>query len=386
MSLINTGQRILALDLMRGYFLLVILVDHLGKFPGFFEVFTGKGWLWVSAAEGFFIISGMMVGLIRGKELKSKGFKKASTSLLKRSAELYIWGVALTVVFTILGWAANGHPGIKDGLMESHSIGQLIWQTVTLQYIYGWADFLMYYAAFMLIAPLALWLTSKKQAWLVILISFGIWQFRTESMFAALQILFVAGLIVGYNFRSIQAWFSNRSITIQGTIKRSVLCIAGSTALLSIGVVHGREWLGYMNAQESILYNTLNAIATTTGPWFDKWTMAPGRVALSLVWFAALYVIFRKYEKRITTVLGWLLLPLGRNSLNTYIAQSLIVFAAWVLWPVPQNFIMNITINVVAIALLAELIYIYSYGRIPGYPPAKYWKDLIAASTQKSLR
>ena len=65
-------QRIDTIDIIRGYFLFVIIIDHLARFFGFFDLFTGGGRQWVSAAEGFFFISGMMIGLVRAKKLKDK--------------------------------------------------------------------------------------------------------------------------------------------------------------------------------------------------------------------------------------------------------------------------------------------------------------------------
>ena len=44
-------QRVVALDLLRGYFLFVMIIDHLGRFPGLFDLLTGRDKMWVSAAE-----------------------------------------------------------------------------------------------------------------------------------------------------------------------------------------------------------------------------------------------------------------------------------------------------------------------------------------------
>jgi len=58
--------RIQELDLLRGYFIAVILIDHIQRWPSFYTYLTGQGRLWVSAAEGFFIISGLLIGYLRG--------------------------------------------------------------------------------------------------------------------------------------------------------------------------------------------------------------------------------------------------------------------------------------------------------------------------------
>lgn len=381
----SRGSRILTLDLMRGYLLLVILVDHLAKFPGFFEIFTGKGWLWVSAAEGFFLISGIMVGLLRGSQAKEKGMNFVTRKLLRRSGELYVWGASLTIIFTLVGWAVITNPGLKDGI-ATFSFGEVIWRTLTLQYIYGWADFLVYYAVFMAFSPIALWLLVKKKGWLVLAGSIAVWTFREQTVFAALQILFFTGIVAGYYLPRLQEKWRSLSIAARGYAKGALYSVTAISAILSAGVVHGREWLGHLNLSSSVIYSFFNLVNQYTADLFDKWTMDPGRVVLSLVWFTAIYFLFRANEQRILKYFGWLLLPLGQNSLQVYIAQSFIVFAAWLIWPYSQGFIMNVVLNVLCIGVLADIIYVYTHGRQPGYPPGRYLKDRIFNSTLRTNR
>jgi hypothetical protein len=58
------SKRILSLDLLRGFFLIVIMIDHVELYPNGWDFLTGKGRLWVSAAEGFFFMSGLLIGMI----------------------------------------------------------------------------------------------------------------------------------------------------------------------------------------------------------------------------------------------------------------------------------------------------------------------------------
>jgi hypothetical protein len=61
--------RILALDLLRGYFLVSIILNHLQWYPNGLDWVAMRGSLLVSAAEGFFIISGILLGIVRGRKL-----------------------------------------------------------------------------------------------------------------------------------------------------------------------------------------------------------------------------------------------------------------------------------------------------------------------------
>src|SRR5207237_1164743 len=91
-------NRILAIDLIRGFFLLVIMVDHIELYPNGWDFFTGKGRLWVSAAEGFFFLSGLLIGMIYKRRLHL-GMKFIFRKMWRRALELYVAGVSLTFIF-----------------------------------------------------------------------------------------------------------------------------------------------------------------------------------------------------------------------------------------------------------------------------------------------
>ena len=63
---LSKRRRIFELDLLRGFFVVIIIIDHLQLWPSPLRYLTGEGRLWVTAAEGFFLISGLLVGYIRG--------------------------------------------------------------------------------------------------------------------------------------------------------------------------------------------------------------------------------------------------------------------------------------------------------------------------------
>lgn len=67
----KTHPRILAFDIMRGIFMTSIIINHLGSAFGIscFILLTGGGSLPASAAEGFFLLSGLMVGYVYGPRI-----------------------------------------------------------------------------------------------------------------------------------------------------------------------------------------------------------------------------------------------------------------------------------------------------------------------------
>src|SRR5206468_9667251 len=98
----ESGDRLMILDQLRGLCLAIIVIDHVNLFPSLLEFITGRGQLWVSAAEGFFFISGLMVGLVRGRLAQRAGLGAATRKLWGRSWQLYVAGLILTLGYTAL--------------------------------------------------------------------------------------------------------------------------------------------------------------------------------------------------------------------------------------------------------------------------------------------
>jgi len=351
------GQRIITLDLLRGYFLFVILIDHLARWPGFFELLTGRGWLWASAAEGFFIISGIMVGVVRGKEMKQGKWLVAWKRLWSRGLVLYLWSISLTLLFTFVGYWLSDYAGIKPGIAEGLSNATLLWQTLTLQYVYGWADFLPWYAVFMIAAPLALWLVYKRLAWLVVLISvLSWWMWRDTNSYFAWQILFFIGLVGGYYLQYFETVYARVALPVKKKLMIwlsgiSIITLMASWSAIFISPTltnHQDFGLAWMASIRELA----TAWANLANPWFGKWAMSPGRVLLSFLWFITLYLVIRYYETTITRWVGKFLLPLGRNSLFVYGFQSIVIFAVAILIPYTTSFVWNLLINVICLALM----------------------------------
>ena len=113
-------KRVLTFDILRGYFLFVIMIDHLMRTFGFWEIFTGRGAQWVSAAEGFFFVSGIMIGMLRGAKMISSPIEDIFKKCWSRSLTLYIWAVGLTIFFSLLAIFFKSNPGLKPEYFEGN--------------------------------------------------------------------------------------------------------------------------------------------------------------------------------------------------------------------------------------------------------------------------
>lgn len=349
MATMKTLSRILTFDLMRGYFLVAIILDHLYFFPSGLEIWSARGDLYVSAAEGFFIISGLVLGIIRGRRLIDQPFRVATKLLLKRSVQLYISAVVLMLIFTFIGWHYSGNPGLKPGLMWEHTdIWTLIWGALTFQYLYGWADYLRLYAIFIFFSPIALFLLRKGFWWVVLAISAGIWALFPFSTLAtdelsqvySWQLIFFTGFVIGYHFENITAWWRRLTLTTRRYITASILGLALVTVVTNIIIVFGAEF-----------NPTLDAIHNVLQPSFNKERLPIPRLALFALWFSASFLLFKRFEVYIMKYMGWLLLPFGMNSLYIYILQAFAVFFVN-LYFIPTNWALNLLVSVSTVGII----------------------------------
>ncbi len=191
--------RIAAFDILRGFFLCVIIIDHLYLFPNAFQIITGLGQLWVSAAEGFFIISGILVGYLY--------YTRPLVRVLQRAIKLGVLAVLISLIFQI--WNA-------------HSL----------------ADYLSYYAIFLAITPVVFFVLKKFGPWTTIALSLAVWCLRGNNVYLAWQALFVSGTVAGTmweklipkieNYKRVLAWITLITLTI-------------SSAVLSTNIEFGKQ-------------------------------------------------------------------------------------------------------------------------------------------------
>lgn len=341
---------------MRGYFLGVILLNHLQYYPSGLDIFTGRGILYVSTAEGFFAVSGIVLGIIRGRKLIEAPFKKAAALLWKRSFQLYLTSIVLTLLFTFVGWMFLGSEGLKYGIYSDWSnIGELLWKTVAFQYTYGWADFLRFYALFLFVAPAALWLLRKGYWYVLITISLVIWSLYPSGLLPhelfepiSWQIIFFSSFAIGYYWSVLVQFWNTFSIKARKIFAIALLSSAVITIIASVLLVFGHEFGGVLGSQ-------LDAMHHVVEQGFDKDSMPLTRVLLGAVWFWAIFMVIRKYESVVVKKIGWLLLPLGENSLYVYTIQAFIVFFAHLFILKPggsDNIAINLVLSLAALALL----------------------------------
>jgi enterochelin esterase-like enzyme len=342
---IQHGARDPRLDLLRGWAVLAMVVDHVGgRSP--LHVLTGGDHFFTSAAEGFVAISGFVVGHVYRQIAASDGLSVALRRLLERAWLLYLLAVGLTLVILPaarlfdLPWATSN---------TADDPRAVLWAIFTLHQTGYLADVALLYALLLGIAPLAFILLVECRTRLLLGISWGLWLVyqihpgsaelpwlignNTVFHFSAWQVLFFSGMVLGYHRDGFRARF-NRAWD-----RPALLLAAAAVAVLVLSF-----------ATQS---DARDLVTDSSAWWLAKNSMGPGRVAASAIVFGFAWLTASQFWLPVRWALGWLLLPLGQNALFAYSAHVLIVLVVGVQASMlPESTWTNMVLQIGSIAIL----------------------------------
>ncbi|OYX43727.1 hypothetical protein B7Y94_01200 [Candidatus Saccharibacteria bacterium 32-49-12] len=348
----SNSERFAVLDWLRGYFIIVIIVDHLSRWPSIWSTISGKAWLWVTAAEGFIIISGLLVGYIRGYKKRFDPMNLVTKSLLKRALTLYIWAVLGTIVYTTLIWylpLIGGAPGMPVSRGDWSS---LIGRAVILDFTYVWVYFLKLYAVFLAFAPIAVWLLRRSQAGMLMSISTSLLMigWATQNELLQWQFLFFIPSMVGYHLDEIINWWRRTTSTIRASLSWSVIGLSLVTIVLSVLATFHQS--------------TISSLASALNPLFEKDTISLARAGMAFLWFSGLLLIFIKARHFIARWLAWLIEPIGRSSLTAYILHGMALITISSLTASGSNILINSALGAAAVLIVWSLLKIPRINRV----------------------
>jgi hypothetical protein len=313
--------RLVAIDLLRGYFILMLASIHLDYVPSIFGYLDGRGRLWVSEAEGFFFISGMLVAMMRRKDLERSGFFEATRRSWSRALKLYAVACTLTIAYTALGRLsmALNQSGEKPGLDTDSSWSRVVINTLNLHYIYGWADFLTFYVPLFVLAPVLVWLISRQLSWLVAITAVAAYAsmsfypsfWGAAGAFVQWQVHFVLGMVLGYHLPELQRRLGTMSSRTRAWL--AGVAVGSAVALYTIGMI--TLWSPAVRPTGH-LYDLLI---------FDN-RLGLLRPLFTVVMFAGGFVLVSKLQRPIMATVGKVLTLFGQNSLYVYVIQSFLVF------------------------------------------------------------
>ncbi len=336
-------KRDLRLDLLRGFAVFVMVVDHFGGSSWLYYI-TGNNSFFTSGAEAFVLISGMVVGMVYGNIARREGIRAAAVKAFQRAFTLYKLTIVLTLVFAVasdvfdLPWKAKD---ITDPL-------QFTLRVVLMRETYYLADIPMMYTYLMAIAPAGLYLLSQGRTRLLVVLSFAGWVFyqylttRPTAFFpiignttfhvVAWQLLFFGAMAVGYHRDAIwKKWMA---------LPRWPYFLFAT--LLFVWLLH--LYTTELKFLERI-YPNFN-IKGIVDELFNKADVGPGRIVATAIVFQFAYLLTTWFWKPITWVFGWMLTPLGSNSLYSYTMHVVIIGLFYLALPyLPVNLTQYGTLN-----------------------------------------
>lgn len=310
------SKRDLRLDLLRGFCVFAMAVDHLDV-PTWLYWFTGGNRFFVSAAEGFVFISGLVMGLVYRPLVEREGLAPAVRKAIKRAAFLYLMTAFATLGFMWLSsrlglpWAA----GID--LREAAPRALLLLRTFYL------TDVLMLYTFLVGVSPVAFWLMHRGLTWLALTLSWSAWAYHQaiayvdmpwpseENAFfyiTAWQTLFFTALAIGWHRRELRAlggWlYSWQTFLVSGVLVAFFVWLWRNSWLIARFEPEGSQLLA---------------------EGFAKWNLPPARMVACAVFFVFCLLLVHYFWRPIRGAIGWLLLPLGESALTAYVAHLAVV-------------------------------------------------------------
>ena len=328
---ITAQGRDLRIDLLRGFFVFAMIVDHVrGASPLY--LLTGGNRFFVSAAEGFILLSGLMAGLIYRRVVARDGLAAAVRKVWARALTLYLLTVGITLVLLPLSELA-GLPWAQ-GIDFTHSL-DLVMSVLTLHRTYYLADVLLLYTLLFAIMPAALFLMVEGKTWLLVGLSWLVWGlyqlFPNEAattwsiagnylfVFSAWQLLFFSGLALGYQRDRIPA------LTRRGARRLQI-----GTGLVFLGLIAGFVVLEAPATALPSQFAGFTGAFTQAQLWiqefvFGKADLRIGRVLAAAVVIPFMFLTLTRQWRVVSRPLAWLLIPLGEKSLNAFTAHVVLV-------------------------------------------------------------
>lgn len=341
----------LSLDYLRGYFILVIIVDHLWKYPSAWTLISGNAWLWVTAAEGFVMISGFLIGYVRGFKNLALPLWEVTKKLWSRAALLYVWSILVSMGYLWLEWQHIIPHMPYTPLREGDYLGALI-HFATSGDPHMWIHFLYLYAIFLAIAPGFVWLFRKGNTALAIiatlLLYLGGLVFDVEWM--RWQVIFFGTAAVGFHFETIKSWWSSLAHVRRTSYKIILFSLSAITLASSIIIAF---WPSLVSG-DTIRFS--EAIFKIEG-------FSPIRVMIAALWFASLAFLFEYITPFLKKYTFGIIEYLGTHSLTAYIVHGYVICLVNLLlshavpsvWDIPYNTFLG----------LVTILLVYALMRIP---------------------
>jgi enterochelin esterase-like enzyme/uncharacterized membrane protein len=316
--------RDLRIDLLRGFCVVAMVIDHLAG-PSYFYAITGGNRFYTSAAEAFIFISGLVMGLVYRRLIARDGLGPSLRRAIERAVALYLLTITLSLLFIPVSEVLNLH--WAQGL-DFQDPAAFVVSILSLHQTYYLVDIPLLYTLLIIVAPLALILLSQGRTAAVLGASWLLWlayQLFPEQTdvpwtiagnylfyLSAWQVFFFTGMVLGWHREALArrlAKFPRRPALVA-----SGLLFAALIVLYRLQDQLARLWTNDPQRIADVQLFLLEDV-------FGKSDVRPGRIVASIVVFSFFYLLVTEFWRPIHRLLGWLLLPLGESALYAYAAH-----------------------------------------------------------------
>jgi hypothetical protein len=325
------------LDLLRGFCVFAMIVDHIGGSSWLYAL-TGGNRGPVTAAEGFVFLSGLVLGIVSKRRVARDGLRAAVRSSLGRAWTLYGLTVTLTLIFVGLTVGTDLAIWVDRSLLGNiESWPSLIVSIVLLRFTWHGTDILALYALLLAASPLALFLLAGGQRWWLLGGSWVLWlmfqvapdravipwpiEHASIFPFAAWQALFVSALALGYHREDLAAWLQRAPGHLHESHLTSQVAMAATAGILVL--------LGVMLSVGQAHAMVANSVGLGSFDLYDKASLGIGRLVAFASAAILIYAVLTFCWHPIEHLVGWLLIPLGQASLYAYAVHLFIIVLAY---------------------------------------------------------
>jgi hypothetical protein len=319
------SSRDLRLDMLRGFCVFAMIADHVGG-ASFVHAVSGAGEYFVSAAEGFVVLSGFVMGLVYRGIIDREGLQAGIKKALQRSWTLYKLTVAITIIFAIQLALYSYDFGPFDGWPR------FIADVVTLRQTVYLGDIPLIYTLLLAAGAGALWLlATRRTAWLLggsglLWLAYQVspewadqlpWPIANNTMFhfSAWQVYFIGALALGYHRQVVARWFDRLPKGPLFLLSASIFGL-----MLHLHLSGGAQLPDFFQSDD---------VRDRLASWFVKGGAGPLRVLSGALTFSFAFLFVSWFWQPLQRALAWLLVPLGQNALYAYAVHVLLLGAMY---------------------------------------------------------
>ncbi len=337
------GDRDLRIDFLRGVAMTVLLLVHF-EFYSWYNLIIWERIGFVTGAEIFVALSGIVVGMVYKRKIEKEGLKAAAFKLLDRAAQLYrvnlfiIFSVFLislisTIDSRLLTTYINEYTGEISSLFPTAAEMKpvaIVGHLLLLKSSPPYTQILGLYTILLLVAPLALWAMQNKKTGIVLGLSLLAYfanqaypstptgaQFEYGFPLLAWQVLFFMGMAVGFHRENIAKFMSvPLGKIIFGILFLTFfafLFIAQNTSNPNLP-----EWskLHFISSQKfDHWYFT----------YFVKDRLDVARIINLVAVLSVAYWALTRYWKIVVSTLGKFFIPLGQATLYVFVVHVFLI-------------------------------------------------------------